>query len=218
LETEVYVTAKLMLDTSVENFDLFMLYADLAQAQTITLPAGYSYRYFDCSAEDIKSWVNIIVSSGGLANEKVGFEYFDNYYRAHIATLARRCFFILNSKDQPVGTATGFFIVDPQLQLPAEVTGHLSWVAIRKKYQGLGLSKPLISHAMKIMHEQGHQAAFLHTQTPSWLAAKVCLDLGWKAFRYTSSQENFTAAWQIVEGKIAFLSRSQNVEHASPMD
>jgi len=33
------VTAKLMLDTSVENFDLFMLYADLAQAQTITLPA-----------------------------------------------------------------------------------------------------------------------------------------------------------------------------------
>lgn len=204
-----------MVDKTVKFYDLFMLYKDLSNIKEIPLPEGYSYRFFDGSDEDIKSWVEIEVSSGDCKNESDAYNGFEVYYRKYINTLLSRCIFLLNEKEEPIGTSTTFFIVNPQpglpeisenpLQLPKETTGHLHWVAMKEEYKRRGLSKPMITRTMKLMADHNHKDAFLHTQTPSWLACKIYLDLGWAPFRFVQSEENFKAGWDIVKEKIKTL-------------
>jgi hypothetical protein len=55
---------------------------------------------------------------------------------------------------------------------------------------------------MKRMSELGHKQAFLHTQTPSWVACKIYLDLGWQPFRFVQSQADFDQGWGIVMEKV----------------
>lgn len=51
-------------------------------------------------------------------------------------------------------------------------------VAIKKDYQGKGLAKPLITKVLEIENELEHKGIILHTQTTTWLAAKLYLDFG----------------------------------------
>ena len=51
---------------------------------------------------------------------------------------------------------------------------------IKKEYQGKKLSKPLISKIINVAHDLGHEKIMLHTQTTTWLAAKLYLDAGFK--------------------------------------
>lgn len=201
-----------MVDRSVPFYDLFMLHKNLSEVIEIPLPEDYSYRFFNGSDEDIQYWVDIVVSSGDVKNQKEGFEGFETYYRPYISELSDRCIFIINSEGIPVGTSTAFFLVKPQPGLPKisenpepmpdNVTGHLHWVSIKEEYKRRGLSKPMITRTMKIMYNLGHTAAFFHTQTPSWVACKIYLDLGWKPFRFVQSEEDFEAGWEIVRKKI----------------
>lgn len=166
-----------MVDRTVEFIDLFMFYPDLSSIPKFELKEGYSFRFFDGSDQDIDTWVEIEVSSGDVKTKEEGYEGFETYYRPYIEELKTRCIFLVNQEGAEVGTATGFFIVKPQpglpkagsnpLEIPENIDGHLHWVAIKEEYKGKGLSKPLITEAMKIMHQKGHKGAYLHTQTPS---------------------------------------------------
>lgn len=201
-----------MVDRTVEFFDLFMLYEDLSKVKEIPLEEGYSFRFFDGSDKDIQHWMDIEVSSGDVRNYQEAKEGFETYYRKYINTLLSRCVFLLDKNNIPVGTATAFFIVEPQPglpekskdvePLPTNVTAHLHWVAIKEEHKGKGLSKALITYTMKQMFWLNHKAAFLHTQTPSWLACKIYLGLGWKPFRFVSTKEDFEKGWHIVNQKI----------------
>lgn len=202
-----------MIDKTVPYVDLYMLHDNLGDTVVRPLPEGYSYRFFDESDTDIGHWVGIEVSSGDVPSQKAGHEGFEKYYRAHIEALKDRCYFLLNDQGDPIGTATAFFIVHPMHELekmtpdgtplPDEVTGHLHWVAISEEYKRRGLAKPMITTAMKRMHELGHEKAYLHTQTPSWVAAKIYLDLGWEPFQFVQSDDEFRKGWDIVRKKIS---------------
>lgn len=50
--------------------------------------------------------------------------------------------------------------------------------ALGGEYQGKGLSKPLITYVLKIMKILGYTQAKIPTQTNTWLAVKIYLDLG----------------------------------------
>lgn len=63
----------------------------------------------------------------------------------------------------------------------------------KKSYQGRGLAKPLISKFMEIARDLGHTSLILHTQTNTWLAAKLYLDYG---FEILNSDEKI--GWSIL--------------------
>ncbi len=72
----------------------------------------------------------------------------------------------------------------------------LHWVAIRRDHQGRGLAKPLISHTLRLMEDYGHRHAYVPTQSTTWLAVRLYLDLG---FRPTPlSLERSPTGWAIV--------------------
>lgn len=185
-----------MVDKSLKHIDLYMTYPDLSKIPNFPLPAGYSFRLYKPGDED--NWAEIEVSAEELPDIKAALHKFSEYYGKDLEKLETRCLFLLNSDGETIGTATGFYNREGW---DDKLTGNLDWVAIKREYQGLGLSKPLITEAMKVMRGHGHKGAFLHTQTTTWLACKIYMDLGWEPFEFDKSE--FEEGWAIVRNKIA---------------
>ena len=72
----------------------------------------------------------------------------------------------------------------------------LHWVAVKREYQGKGLSKPLISYVLNIMKNLGYTHAKIPTQTTTWLACKIYLDFGFMPVR--ENLYNSRKGWQII--------------------
>ncbi|MDE7176239.1 MAG: GNAT family N-acetyltransferase [Lachnospiraceae bacterium] len=76
---------------------------------------------------------------------------------------------------EKVATATAFYDINGR---DTSNDGWLHWVAVKREYQGKGLSKPLITYVLRVMNQLGHAHAKIPTQTNTWLACKVYMDLG----------------------------------------
>ncbi len=107
--------------------------------------------------------------------------------------LTDRMVFIENEKGEKIATATAYYDVihsdvcihsgectHSDEDADGRSSGWLHWVAVRREYQGKGLSKPLISHVLGIMQKLGYTHATIPTQTTTWLACKIYLDLGFR--------------------------------------
>lgn len=82
---------------------------------------------------------------------------------------------IENAQGEKVATATAYFDIADGGR---SGEGWLHWVAVRREYQGKGLSKPLISYVLGVMKGLGYSYAKIPTQTTSWLACRIYLDFG----------------------------------------
>ena len=80
------------------------------------------------------------------------------------------------------------FEVAKYLDIPEnDITGNVHWVPVRKDYQGKHLSKPLIAETLRQMRKLGHKKTLLHTQTHTWLAVKIYLDMGFSPYKIEES-------------------------------
>lgn len=186
-----------MINRNLKYVDAYMIYEDLSKIPDYKLPEGFSFRGFKNG--DQKHWVDIEVSSGDIVDEQTGFEKFDDYYGKYLKDLEDRFVFVVDSDGTPVATVCGWYMQKP---INDVITGDLHWLAVKKEYQGLGLSKPLIVESMKIMYKYGHKGAFCHSQTHTWLACKIYLSLGWKKYRpKNQSIEEFNECWDIINSQ-----------------
>ena len=97
--------------------------------------------------------------------------YFDIFYNDFKSDLNKRCFFI-ECNGEKVATAT---------ISPSNEYGYgcvIDWLTIKKEYQGYKLSKPLIYKCLEVAKKLCNNKILLHTQTHTWLAAKLYLDIG----------------------------------------
>ena len=94
---------------------------------------------------------------------------------------------------EKVATASAYFDVihgDPS------GSAWLHWVAVRRDRQGRGLSKPLVAKALEVMARRGDTHVKVPTQTTSWVAVKVYLDLGFRPI--PQNAVNSREGWRIV--------------------
>lgn len=177
------------LDNTIKYYELLMVYNDTSKCQRYDLPIGFHYEFFQDGDE--LDWVNIHIESGEFTSIEQGIEYFHTFYDYFKDDLDKRCVFIVDDKSQEkVGTATISLLSDTSLGYDATV----DWVAIKKRYQGRKLARPLISKFIKIANDLNHDKLLLHTQTTTWLAAKLYLDFGFIPFN-TDEKEG----WQILK-------------------
>ena len=102
--------------------------------------------------------------------------------------------FVVNEAGEKVATATAYYDIRG---IDQSGDGWLHWVAVRREEQGKGLSKPMISHVIQIMKGLGQTHAKIPTQTTTWLAVKVYLDLGFRPI-----EKNYVRCrdgWRIVK-------------------
>ena len=102
--------------------------------------------------------------------------------------------FIENEAGEKIATATAFYDVRGIDQSP---DAWLHWVAVKRAWQGKGLSKPLITHVLQVMKGLGYTHAKIPTQTTTWLACKVYLDLGFRPI--PKNMERNLDGWRIIK-------------------
>lgn len=103
-------------------------------------------------------------------------------------------FFIENGEGEKIATATAFYDIHGR---DTSSAGWLHWVAVKREYQGKGLSKPLITYVLNVMKNLGYLHAKIPTQTNTWLACKVYLDLGFLPIK--ENLEHSYEGWKIVK-------------------
>ena len=103
--------------------------------------------------------------------------------------LCDRMLFVVNEKGEKVATATAYPTDDPQL-------GQVHWVAVKREEQEKGIAKALMAKVLQVMVEHGNTRAMLHTQTVTWVAVRMYLNLG---FRPTEkSAQEHAEGWRII--------------------
>lgn len=162
---------------------------DLPQKE---LPKGYRFTWYREGDRD--HWIDIERSAKELESDEEGRRVWEQYYGGHEGSLQDRMIFVETLSGEKVATATAYY--DPFREDPPEI-GYLHWVAVKREHQGKGLSKPLVLKALHRLKELGYPCVKIHTQTTTWLACKVYLDLGCRPTR--ESLETAKDGWRIVK-------------------
>ncbi len=159
-------------DKRIRHFEL-MLTRALDDLPVHPLPAGYRFAPFQPG--DREAWIGIERSAKEFDSFDEGAAAWARYYGDREEELPDRMIFIETASGEKVATATAMY----------DVFGHdksgsawLHWVSVRRDHQGRGLSKPLVCEAFRIMKGLGYTRVVVPTQTNTWLAVKVYLDLG----------------------------------------
>ena len=178
-------------DSRIRYYEL-MLRGEITGMEEISLPAGYHYETYRDGDRD--AWIEIEKSAKEFNTWEQGLDAWKRYYAEHTDELPGRMVFVVNEHGEKVATATAFYDIRG---IDQSGDGWLHWVAVRREDQGKGLSKPLISHAIQIMKRLGYSFAKIPTQTTTWLAVKVYLDLGFRPIE--KNLVNSRDGWRIVK-------------------
>ncbi|MCM1245838.1 MAG: GNAT family N-acetyltransferase [Roseburia sp.] len=162
-----------------DNHDERICYYELLLESNITevpqyeLPKGY--RFVSYTDNDRDAWIDIEISAKEFVSYEQGLEAWNRYYAAKLDELPSRMFFIETDEGEKIATATAFYDIHGR---DTSNDGWLHWVAVKREYQGNGLSKPMITYCLRAMNKLGYVRAKIPTQTNTWLACKVYMDLG----------------------------------------
>lgn len=194
LETRLRKPDVTRYDTHEERICYYELLLErtLSDMSVYPLPAGY--RFVPYSEGDRDTWIAIEMSAKEFVSYEQGLEAWNRYYANSLDILPDRMFFIENSAGEKIATATAFYNIHGRDKSGA---GWLHWVAVKREYQGKGLSKPLITYVLEVMRNLGYTHAKIPTQTNTWLACKVYLDLGFVPIE--KNLEHSYEGWKIVK-------------------
>lgn len=169
-----------------------LLENDITEVPQYELPKGFRFAAYTDGDRD--AWIDIELSAKEFVSYEQGLEAWNRYYAAKLEELPNRMFFIETNEGEKIATATAFYNIygrDPSND------GWLHWVAVKREYQGKGLSKPLITYVLRIMNQLGHARAKIPTQTNTWLACKVYMDLGFVPVE--KNLEHQREGWKIIK-------------------
>lgn len=178
-------------DERIRYFEL-LLERNLDKLCHFPLPEGYRYVFFQPGDRD--EWIDIEMSAKEFTTYEQGLESWNRYYGDKEDELIKRMVFIEDAKGRKAATATAFYDISGKDQ---SGDGWLHWVAVRREYQGRGLAKPLITHVLEIMRDLGYTHAKIPTQTTTWLACRVYLDLGFRPIPGNAARNR--DGWRIVK-------------------
>lgn len=175
----------------MENIPVCMIRKNFHHlAPVYPLPDGFTIVHY---ARHAAAWARVETLAGEFDNEVDALRHFREEFVPQARDLAERMLFIQAPDGQICATATAWY--GTWYGVPM---GRLHWVAVIPAYQGLGLSKALVSRLLYLLANY-HDMAYLTSQTISWKAIKVYLDYGFAPFEYTP----FCArAWHILWEKL----------------
>lgn len=154
------------------------------------LPEGFSIRTYQ--EGDDRYWAEIETTAGEF--ECVGDALargFDAYYGTDRELLPGRMFFVISPDGIPVATATAWF---------NGRFGCLHWVAVHADYQRLGISRCVISRALRRLRELSYDHCSLGTQPASWVAIRLYEEFGFRPVLRDS--QAVVTGWQQTYAKL----------------
>jgi len=164
-----------------------MVREHLADLPEHALPEGLSLRPY--RPGDEAAWVRVL----NLAHPRRTFttETFRAEFGRDDEVIARRQLYLCGGDGVEIGTATAWFDDDYN----GKSYGRVHWVAIVPTFQGLGLSRPLLSAVCRRLGELGHVRACLATYTSRVPAVGLYLKFG---FVPEIRDPRDAAAWRLL--------------------
>ena len=178
-------------DFRIRYYEL-MLRGDITDMREIPMHAGYHYELYRPGDRD--AWIEIEKSAKEFGTYEQGLDAWKRYYEGRDDELVNRMVFVVNEAGDKVATATAFYDIRG---IDQSADGWLHWVAVKREHQGRGLSTPLISHVIQIMKALGQTHCKIPTQTTTWVAVKVYLDLGFRPIE--KNLINSRDGWRIIK-------------------
>lgn len=179
-------------DSRIKYYELVLRRERLDDIPRFELPQGYRFVMYKPGDRD--QWIAIEQSAKEFECREQGLDAWNRYYADKDDELVCRMVFIEDMHGRKVATATAFYDIYGR---DTSGAGWLHWVAVAREHQGKGLSKPLISHTLGIMRSLGYTHAKIPTQTTTWLACKVYLDLGF--IPVEKNAVNSCDGWRIIK-------------------
>ena len=179
-------------DPRIRYYELLLQRTDLENLPIYPLPEGYRFVFYKPGDRD--AWIDIERSAKEFDSYGQGLDAWARYYEDKEDELPDRMVFIEDHQGEKVATATAFYDVTGR---DTSGAGWLHWVAVKRSYQGKGLSKPLIRHTLEVMKAHGYTHAKIPTQTTTWLACKIYMDFGFVPI--PQNAVNSRDGWRIIK-------------------
>ena len=173
------------LDRRLKYIDIFMQLDAEKDIPQYELPEGYTFATYDYGDRD--DWISIEWSAKEFRSYAEGIDAWNRYYAKYEHQLPGRMFFVVAPNGEKIATASAFF--DPKN--PNDGKGWLHWVAIRRDHQGKGIARPLIAKALSRLRELGYGTLYVHTQTISWVAARLYMEFGFRPTAENAVESEF---------------------------
>lgn len=151
-------------------------------------PDGFQLRWY--RAGDEATWLRIH-EEADLHNQ-IRPQLFVQQFGTDTKALGQRQCYLLSSTGEPMGTATAWF----NNSIEGRKMGRVHWVALLPKYQGRGLSKPLMTAICQRLLELGHRDAYLVTWSTLIPAIQLYRRFGFEPW---IRNENEKKLWEQVE-------------------
>jgi len=160
-------------DSTIRYVELEFVRDNFENIPAYKLPEGYHFTFYREGDRD--QWIEIEESAKEFSSYEQGLQSWNRYYGGREDQLCGRMVFIQTDSGEKVATATAYYDIYGKDKTHA---AWLHWVAVRRDYQGKGLSKPLIAYALGLMPGLGYTHVRLSSQTNTWLACKIYMDFG----------------------------------------
>lgn len=148
-----------------EYFSVSMIRENLEDIPQFPVPPGFSIRWFQEGDESIWNQIQSVTER----HLEITPELFTQEFGSDTAILGERQFFLFDSRQRPIGTATAW--LDDSYRGLAH--GRVGWLAIVPEMQGKGLSKPLMTILCNRLRELGHHRTYLTTATVRFPAIRL---------------------------------------------
>jgi len=154
------------------------------------VPEGYRIRNFKEGEGPV--WAQTETGAGEFKTEEDALDHFYKEFGKYLDKMEELCFFIEDMHHlRPVGTAMAWFMAEEG----KTDTGRLHWVGIHRDHQGRKLAKPLLARVGRALFEN-YESAYLTTQTTSYKAINIYLEMGFSPVVEGSRSEK---AWTVIE-------------------
>ena len=153
----------------ISGGNLFMMCSRLEVSALTELPAEYIIR--PCTPEELDIWKAMHFDDEAIASQYYSYmtEYFEQVYGSQRELFFRRCLFLCDNRNTPVGTCFVW-------KAYGAVT-TIQWYKIRQEYEGRGLGRALLSYVMKTVSPSEYPV-YLHTHPGCFRAIKLYTDFG----------------------------------------
>lgn len=211
------------LDKSIQHIGVIMEKFDTKVYPKYELPIGYSFVNYSKGLE--KDWVKLQFAVEQVDTLEEAEAIFAKEFAPNKEILNRNMIFVKSDAGEIVATSciwNGRMFGDDRIRI--------HWVAVAPEYQGLGISKAMVTKLFDIYNELGYEG-YIHltSQTWSYKALNVYIKFGfkpyfgekptnWKAVNLTSGnfepwdyKEKNKEAWNMIYEKICEYDKRLNI-------
>ena len=159
------------IDRTIPFYNLILKCKNYRSSQ-INLKPGYSFKNYENGDEN--SWSKLEYEIGDFDSLNEAKEYFLNSYCVN-NEIYKRCFFIINSKDEIVGSCIAW-----KDKKKNKYVSSLHWLVVSQNERNQGLGKALCQKVLDFFYKEHGFPVYIHTQPWSYKAILLYINLGFK--------------------------------------